>query len=100
MTLTNEKHIEFNNYIDKIINDKMTNILNSNKNKIILLVSDNNLTIDIDKLSIFNDSDLKILVTSDKDNVSAIYEYNENDYDYIINNIDNIDVKRLVFKDE
>ena len=100
MILTNEKHIEFNNYIDKIVNDKITNILKCNKDKIILLVTDNNLTIDIDKISIFNASDLKILVTPDKNNVSDIYEYSENDYDYVINDIDNIDVKRLVFKNE
>jgi len=58
----NEKHIEFNNYIDEIVNNKITNILKCNKDKTILLVTDNNLTIDIDKISFFNASDLKILV--------------------------------------
>lgn len=92
----------FKKHINKIVTIKMKRILNS-KNKIIILISDNVLTRDINKTHYFNISDLKILITSEENfnlNSSSPFShknlYNKNDFDIILDKNDKIDVKKLV----
>lgn len=93
-------HKMFRKHINKIVSIKMKKIL-SNKDKIIILISDNILSRDINKTHYFNLSDLKILITSDKklnlDN-SLVHKnlYKKQDFDIVLDTNDEIDVKRLV----
>ena len=80
----------------------MKKILN-NKDKIIILITDNILSKDIDKTSYFNISDLKILVTSEYNfNLDTNYTlshknlYNKEEFDIILDTNNEIDIKRLV----
>ena len=92
----------FDKYIKKIVVKEMNSLLDKNKDKIILLMSDNVISHDIDKTPFFKKSDLKILITSDKKckypnsirNHNNLY--NKNKFDYVIDVKEKIDVKRLV----
>ena len=92
----------FNNYIKRIVDKEMNSLLDKNKDKIILLMSDNVISRDIDKTPFFKKSDLKILITSDKKckypnsirNHNNLY--NKNKFDYVIDVKEKIDVKKLV----
>jgi len=92
----------FNNYIKRLVNKEINNLLYKNKDKIVLLVSDNVISRDIDKTPFFKKSDLKILITSEEKykypnsirNHNNLY--NKNKFDYIIDVKEKIDVKRLV----
>ena len=48
--------------VNKITEEKINDILNNNKNKIIILVTDSVLGKDLDKTSFFSKSDLNILI--------------------------------------
>lgn len=95
-------HEAFLNEIVEIVNTKITKIINNNRDKIIILISNNILEKEINKTPFFNISDLKILVTSDK---SSDFEdpifghqilYNKAEFDYVINRDTPEDVRKLV----
>lgn len=92
----------FNNYIKRLVVKEMNNLLDKNKDKIILLMSNNVISYDVDKTPFFKKSDLKILITSEEKykypnsirNHNNLY--NKNKFDYVIDVKEKIDVKRLV----
>jgi len=92
----------FSNYIKEMVSTKIYQFLKVNKDKIIILISNNILTYDIDKTSFFKNTDLKLLITSDdkfdnKDYLLNCKElYDINSFDYVIKNGESIDIKRLV----
>lgn len=53
----------YSELVNKLTNEKINNILDSNKNKIIILVADSILRKDLDETEFFNKSDLNILST-------------------------------------
>ena len=81
----------YDKYVKNIVTNKTNEFIENNKDKIIVLISDNILSKDLDKTDFFNKSDLKILVNSD-----SKYEYDENKFDLIIDKNENVDIKRLV----
>ena len=91
-----EERIEFNNYIKEIVNKKINTFLESNKDKIVLLVSNTYLCEDIDKTYFFQKSDLKILVLPVVDDLSLINTYNEEYFDYILNECEKDKIKQII----
>ena len=89
-------------YVDRIVYNKMDDFLENNKNKIILLISNNVLSRDINKTPYFKKSDLKILITSEKKSkeIYSIFShkklYDKNKFDYVFYTDEKIDVKKLV----
>jgi len=81
----------YNEYVNDIVVNKTNEFIENNKDKIIVLISDNVLSKDLDKTNFFDKSDLKILVNSD-----SRYEYNKNKFDLVIDKNQNIDIKKLV----
>ena len=81
----------YSEYVNDIVTNKTNEFIENNKDKIIVLISDNVLSKDLDKTEFFNKSDLKILVNSD-----SIYKYDESKFDLVINKNENIDIKKLV----
>lgn len=92
----------YRKYIDKIVLSKTNEFLNNNKDKIILLISNNILSKDINKTPFFNRSNLKILITSEgkfNDSYSIFSHkrlYDKNKFDYVIDSKEEIDIKKLV----
>ena len=89
----------YKEYINKIVSIKMKKILN-NRDKIIILITDNILSKDIDKTSYFNISDLKILIPP-KYKLNLDYSidnnlYNKEDFDIVLDTNNEIDIKKLV----
>ena len=78
-------------YVNNIVTNKTNEFIENNKDKIIVLISDNVLSKDLDKTEFFNKSDLKILVNSD-----SRYEYDKNKFDLVIDKNQNINIKKLV----
>lgn len=95
-------HRIYMKYVNRIISNKVDEFLENNKDKIILLISNNVLSKDINNTPYFKKSDLKILVTSEKklnDSYSAFSHkrlYNINMFDSVIYDIEKTDVKKLV----
>lgn len=86
----------FNDLIDKIMSDKFNTFCENNKDKIILLITDNVICVDIDKTEFFDKSDLKILsIYNSLDNESE-EDYDESLFDYVVKNNEKIDIKKLV----
>ena len=81
----------YSEYVNDIVTNKTNEFIENNKDKIIVLISDNVLSKDLDKTEFFNKSDLKILVNSD-----TIYKYDESKFDLVIYKNENIDIKKLV----
>jgi len=85
----------------KNTNELIKNIIKNNKNKIILLIS-NNITKDIDKTPFFNNANLKILAISKEklNNFNYFLKYNSiynNDsFDIIIDTSKLIDIKTII----
>lgn len=77
---------EFRDYIDKIIISRINDILINNRDKIILLVSDNVFTVDVDKTQFFNKSDIKILMNPEDDSefIRQVNPYDITKFDYVI----------------
>lgn len=78
-------------YVNNIVTNKTNEFIENNKDKIIVLISDNILMKDLDKTEFFNKSDLKILVNNE-----SRYKYDENKFDLVINKNEIIDIKKLV----
>ena len=95
-------HRMYMKYVDRIVSNKVNEFLENNKDKIILLISNNLLSKDINNTPYFKKSDLKILVTSEKklnDSYSVFNHkrlYNINKFDYVLYDNEKIDVKKLV----
>ena len=95
-------HRTYRKYVNKIVYNKTNEFLNNNKDKIILLISNNTLSKDINNTPFFNKSDLKILITSEeKYNESySIFShkklYDKNKFDLVIDSNEKIDIKKLV----
>lgn len=89
-------------YVDKIISNKIDEFLETNKNKIILIISNNILSKDIDKTPYFKKSNLKILITSEKkykDSYSIFNHknlYDKKKFDYVLDSNEEVNVKKLV----
>lgn len=83
----------FQNHVNKIVSDKINFLLEHNKNKIVLLITDNILTADIDKTDFFNKSDLKILAIDELDESEV---YDKTHFDYIFNRNEKINIKRVL----
>ena len=81
----------YSEYVNDIVTNKTNEFIENNKDKIIVLISDNVLSKDLDKTDFFDKSDLKILVNSD-----SIYKYDESKFYLVINKNENIDIKKLV----
>lgn len=81
----------YSEYVNDIVTNKTNEFIENNKDKIIVLISDNVLSKDLDKTEFFDKSDLKILVNSD-----SRYKYNKNKFDLVIDKNQNIDIKKLV----
>lgn len=92
----------YSKYVDRIVFNKINELLNKNKDKIILLISNNVLSKDVNKISFFNKSDLKILITTEEkfNKPYSIFNhkklYDKNKFDVIIDSNEKIDVKKLV----
>lgn len=78
-------------YVNNIVTNKTNEFIENNKDKIIVLISDNILLKDLDKTEFFDKSDLKILVNNE-----TRYKYDDSKFDLVINNNENIDIKKLV----
>ena len=78
-------------YVNDIVTNKTNEFIQNNKDKIIVLISNNVLSKDLDKTLFFDKSNLKILINS-----NSKYEYDESKFDLIINKNQNIDIKKLV----
>lgn len=93
---------EFNKRISEIVQEKIDEIIKNNQDKIIVLISNNILEVDIDKLPWFKLSKIKILVTSDKKNCQNDMLwghqvlYNNEAFDYVINSQDKVSYRKLV----
>lgn len=93
---------EFLKEIEQLVNKKITKIITTNKNKIIILISNNILEKEINQTPFFNISDLKILVTFDKysDSLDPIFGhqilYKKEEFDYVISNDTQFDIRKLV----
>lgn len=89
-------------YVNKIVSNKIDEFLENNKNKIILLISNNILSKDVNKTPYFKKSDLKILITSEKkfkDSYSVFDHkklYDKNKFDCVFDTGEEIDIKKLV----
>lgn len=81
----------YGEYVNNIVTSKTNEFIENNKDKIIVLISDNILSKDLDKTDFFDKSDLKILVNNE-----SRYKYDENKFDLVLNNNKNIDIKKLV----
>ena len=81
----------YGEYVNNIVTNKTNEFIENNKDKIIVLISDNILSKDLDKTEFFDKSDLKILVNSD-----SRYEYDKNKFDLVIDKNQNINIKKLV----
>ena len=81
----------YSEYVNNIVTNKTNEFIENNKDKIIVLISDNILSKDLDKTEFFDKSDLKILVNSD-----SRYEYDKNKFDLVIDKNQNINIKKLV----
>ncbi len=88
----NEARNIYRNYVNDIVTNKTNEFIENNKDKIIVLISDNILSHDLDKTVFFDKSDLKILIHCN----DSEYKYDENKFDLIINKNENIDIKKLV----
>ena len=95
-------HRIYRKYVDKIVSNKTEEFLEKNKDKIILLISNNILSKDINNTPYFKKSDLKILLTSEKkinDSLSIFSHkklYDKNNFDCVFYDNEKIDVKKLV----
>ena len=81
----------YSEYVNDIVTNKTNEFIENNKDKIIVLISDNVLSKDLDKTEFFDKSDLKILVNND-----SSYEYDKSKFDLVIDKNQNIDIKKLV----
>lgn len=95
-------HDTFLSEVEHVVNKKITNMINTFHNKIVLLTSNNILEKEIDKTPFFAISDLKILITSNKlyNSEDPIFGhqilYNKEEFDYVINHDDSINIRKLV----
>lgn len=94
-----ERQKEFCHYISNVVNCKMDEFLNNNKDKIIVVIdSDVGILSRYEfELEIFNKSDIRILVTSQFENYNSdISNFdNRKQFDYIINSDEKIEIKKL-----
>ena len=93
----NVARIKFSEFIEKEVNKKINIFIANNQNRIIVLVTDNVLTPDIDKMYYFDKSDLKVLVMSN-DDYECFYNdgYDKERFDYLIDVKKQIDIRKLV----
>jgi len=94
----NVARIKFSEFIEKEVNKKINILIANNQNRIIVLVTDNVLTPDIDKMYYFDKSDLKVLVVSDEYDYECLYNegYDKERFDYLIDFKEEIDIRKLV----
>lgn len=95
---TNKARKRHRQLINTKVNESVNDFLDINKDKIILLVSDSILCKDINRTKFFTKSDLKILIDVDKtySTLKLKQKYSKNKFDYVIDNMEKIDVKKLV----
>ena len=79
-------------YVNEIVTNKTNEFIKNNKEKIIVLVSDNVLSKDLDKTEFFDKADLKVLTNSH----NPRYEYDKSKFDLVIDKNENINIKKLV----
>lgn len=84
--------LEYQNIVDNITNEKIDKIVNENKDKIILLIDQEVLSNWFIDSSYFKNSNIKILFEDFIDDVN----YNKEDFDYVVKNFHDIDIRKLV----
>lgn len=96
MNSIKEKREEFSAYIDNKIFNKVNELHNNNRGKIILITGNNEcLSYDICQTPIFKKADLRILLVSEKEELD-LSNINRDDFNYIISSNKNLDVKELI----
>lgn len=83
---------EYQKVIDERTNDKITKLLNENRDRIVLLIDNNILTNRFTNNCYFLNSDIKILFEGIIDDVN----YNKNDFDYVVKDFNDINIRKLV----
>lgn len=84
--------LKYQNIVDNITNEKIDKIVNENKDKIILLINQEVLSNWFIDSSYFKNSNIKILFEDFIDDVN----YNKEDFDYVVKNFHDIDIRKLV----
>ena len=84
--------LEYQNIVDNITNEKIDKIVNENKDKIILFIDKYILSNWFIDSSYFKNSNIKILFEDFIDDVN----YNKEDFDYVVKNFYDIDIRKLV----
>ena len=83
----------FSEHINRLVKNKVDIFIKDNKDKLIVIITDNVLTEDIDKMCLFDSCDIKILVYG-----NAEFEcfYDKDKFDYIIDVNKKFNIKKLV----
>ena len=87
--------LEYSNVVDNTVKERINNFLEVNKDKIIILISDEILNPCFYDTEYFMNSDIKILAVNE--NIDDI-NYDKSLFDYVYNDISCIDVRKLVRK--
>lgn len=87
--------LEYINVVDNTVKERINNFLEVNKDKIIILISDEILNPCFYDTEYFMNSDIKILAVNE--NIDDI-NYDKSLFDYVYNDISCIDVRKLVRK--
>lgn len=89
-----DARIIFSRYIEKIVNNKINEYVNYDKDKIIIILTDNVLTPDINKTIYFEKSDIRVLVMNGDELSDSFYD--KKMFDYVVDVKKEINVKKLV----
>lgn len=87
-----EAHKLYIQYVDEIVINKANEFIENNKDKVIVLITDNILSEDLDKTPFFDKSDLKILANTNHTRVS----YDKNKFDLVVESNEKLNTKNLV----
>ena len=91
----NDINMEYRKIVDKTVNERIDKCLEENKNKIIILTNDSVLNNDFYETKYFINSDIKLLLIVE--NIDDI-NYDQRLFDIVLNDIKDIDVRKLVKK--
>lgn len=90
-----EARLKYSKLVDKTVNERIDKCLEENKNKIIILTNDSVLNNDFYDTKYFINSDIKILIIVE--NIDD-KNYDQRLFDIVLNDIKDIDVRKLVKK--
>lgn len=86
--------LEYKKIVNKIVMNRINKFLKDNKDKIIVLISDNIFNPDFCETSYFKDSDIKILAVNENTRLFNIK--NKELFDFVFSDVKDIDVKKMV----